>query len=327
MLSFQRWLKSIADCLLVDQDIALQITRLTITNGTNIDFIPTLPPALYEGVYNAISAHPNSVPGWVILGHRSWRHRMCFDAWMIELYQTACHGFYDVARDNLIWKIFLKRVQADVRLQDQYGDTCWSALISECGFFRWNRSNNSAHVRIFEARVKSLLEMHADPCMINGQGLTPTFQAFTSYGCPWAIDLELGEHIGVLWISILKAANIDVTAVARHSFRICRGKYGLLKSLNSHCYLDGTNVCQSCSHRHCRSLLQIFRNPKDLEDFFLYAFGKCGIYADESWWMQEQDSDKWDMSATGIDFLPQTIYNPENQNMVVKRRKGRCSQE
>ena len=248
---------------------------------------------------------------------------MCLDAWMIKRYQTASHGFYDVARDNLVWALFLKRVKADVRLEDRYGDTCWSTLVR--GFCRWSRCNESVHARIFAARVKGLLEMHADPCMISGQGLTPTFQAFICYDSPWGIDLKWGEIIGSFWISILRASNIDVTAVARHSFRICRTNDNLLRKLHSYCGLDQRNHYQSCLHGHCA--MSRFQSTKDLEDFLLDAFGKCGIYPDESWWMQGKERNEWDMSTTSIDFIPQTMYDAEKQDMVVKRRKGRRWQE
>ena len=297
-----------------------------------------------------MSAHPNSVPDWVILSKQLWIHRLHLYASPVELYPKTSHGIYDVEKDASLWQSLMMRYQADVRLQDDYGDTCWSALLEMCCVYNKNHLENPVVKELFEARVKGLLKMHADPCIATAEGLTPTIQAFTAGDRIYGADLEAGALIGPSWISALAASNVDVTVVARHSFRECRANYELLGMLNywhilrnvrlppSAKYQDLHYECQrwhyECQRLHyeCQRLCNerqglLFNDVGDLEDFLLDAFEECGIYPDESWWVEEGELSEWDTSATAVDFIPQTMYNADQQDMEVKRRKGRSLEE
>ena len=289
-----------------------------MTNGTTIDAMPLLPPVAFEMVLNAISACPNSVPDWVIHSNHNWSQKLQIP------YLISDNIFYDVNynvdKDALLWESLMERSQADVRQEGPWGDTCWSELLEFCRYNDRYQLENLTLKRVFKTRVDGLLRMHADPCKTNARGVTPTIQAFTSCDL-WGTDLDLGALIGPAWLSALAASNVNVTAIARHSFQVCWDNYELLDMLNSRCNFGDDAWCE---HDECQR--SPFGSIEGLQCFLLNAFAECGIYPDESWWV-EGEPGEWNISATAVDFVPRTMYDVGTQDMEVKRRKGRTVEE
>ena len=299
-----------------------------MANESGPEFIPALPPIAFELIFNAISAHPNSVPDWVIHSNHRWAQKLqlCPVEGVLSLYGlTDFYDYnYDVDRDASMWDSIMRRSQVEVGWEDCWGGTCWSDLLGYCRHAYEELSINPVLERLLETRLKGLFRMQADPCKTNAGGLTPTTQAFTAYNRGWGSNLKLGAIIGPFWISALLASNVDVTAVARHSFRLCRDNDALLKLLNSGCSLEDKNCW--CGYDECQQ--SPFGSIEELQKFLLDAFEKCGIHPDESWWVEkEEEPNEQNISATAVDFIPQTMYDAGKQDMEVKRRKGRNVEE
>ena len=299
-----------------------------MANGSGPEFVPALPPISFELVFNAISAHPNSVPDWVMHSNHNWAQNLHLHPVETALPSWGPADFYDcnydVDRDALVWKSLMRRSEVGVEWEDSLGDTCWSYLLGYCRHAFEKLSKNPVLESILETRMKGLLRMHANPCQTNAEGMTSTIQAFAAYERGYGSDLELGVLIGPFWISALLASNVNVTAVARHSFRLLWDNNALLRLLNFGHGLEEDLRC--CGHDECHH--SPFNSPEQLANFLLDAFEKCGIYPDESWWVKEEEEPDGQKSSTmAVDFTPQTMYDIGKRDMEVKRRKGRDMEE
>ena len=125
-----------------------------------------------------------------------------------------------------------------------------------------------------------------------------------------------------LWFEALASAGVNVDAVARHSFLTCCPKtIGIMKELApdtavhileelKELKLDGRFKLDPGSKHY----------PSDLFTLYLLnAFEACGIHSNESWF-PDDDPNVYDLSATGVDFIPATRHDPARAAPQVHKR-------
>jgi hypothetical protein len=330
-------LTSLGSLICIDR--CLQIVRLAIANGSDFSTIHFWATASsFELIFNAISAHPDSVPDWEILADMLWNTRVQFISLCFYNKYSQSLDTFDVAKDTALWFSSMKRLHIDVQSLDITGANCWSSFV----FDFWRSSQNYHHPTIqdvFRERVKGLIALGADPCQLNGRGITATILIVACFWSNaherWVLEQDIHkfptnstwdelELFGNLWISALAAANTNVNAIVRHSFRLCHKNYKLLQEVhNTHCIL------YDCPEEFQFQSTPLFKEPEDLRFAILTVFKHLGIYPDESWWLNDDDKpNEWEMSATGVDFTPQTMHSkPTGEEMEIKRRKPRDFEE
>ena len=312
------------------QERFLEIARMLSRTCDFIDFASCVHPQTTLGLLDLVLPLTNCAPEWFLTMSED------FAWWMVVsggtnqwLGQRAGKVEEFLKADSKAFERLLKRVYLDSSHPRSDIDHCASELLwmivlaySLLSLLPELFMENS----IYRSRRRSLLRFGANPCCeVYGQPLT-----LFIFGLqprvpqrPWLLSLRD-------WFEDLSDAGIAIDLVAKHSFLSCceqalknidRARDGPRSSYEENGDIEDGEAWYDG--------LRQFRDTDDLKSSLLEAYAECGIYPDESWFIKEEDKEPnvYELSASGVDFVPGAICNPSREVNMPQRRAGRIFTE
>ena len=199
------------------------------------------------------------------------------------------------------------RMAARFKIEYQACNCIWELIFHRLAF-RWHRPPSP----YFNHFLRYLLERGVNPCVVDSFGCTPTI---------FIMRCNLISE----WVWALEAANINVELLMLHALRsiseepMRQVQHDFLVHSAEDRPLSWTG--RFASHYEIiyqkKFVRTVLRVPT-LRQYLLFELAKLGyvIHFDET-----DDPNVYELSASGVDYAPSTVYNPQRAEMEMRKRK------